>query len=87
MNEIAKVCDLFGAEVDRVGRRRSTSASARRSCFPRRLRRSCFPKDVKALTKFSSDKKYDFKILKRSIGQRVPERRVVRRSHRISAAR
>ena len=25
---------------------------------------SCFPKDVKALTKFSSDKKYDFKILK-----------------------
>jgi UDPglucose 6-dehydrogenase len=25
---------------------------------------SCFPKDVKALVRFSSDKKYDFKILK-----------------------
>ena len=28
---------------------------------------SCFPKDVKALVKFSADRKYDFKILKLSL--------------------
>src|SRR3954451_930013 len=66
MNEVANVCDLFGADVDRV---RQAVGSDRRIgtsfLFPGvGYGGSCFPKDVKALTKFSSDKKYDFKILK-----------------------
>src|SRR6478735_1273323 len=66
MNEIANVCDLFGADVDRV---RQAVGSDRRIgtsfLFPGvGYGGSCFPKDVKALTKFSADKKYEFKILK-----------------------
>ena len=66
MNEIANVCDLFGADVDRV---RQAVGSDRRIgtsfLFPGvGYGGSCFPKDVKAVTKFSADKKYDFKILK-----------------------
>ena len=66
MNEIANICDLFGADVDRV---RQAVGSDRRIgssfLFPGvGYGGSCFPKDVKALTKFSADKKYEFKILK-----------------------
>ncbi len=66
MNEIANVCDLFGADVDRV--RQAVGADRRIGpsfLFPGvGYGGSCFPKDVKALTKFSADKKYDFRILK-----------------------
>ena len=66
MNEIANVCDLFGADVDRV--RQAVGADKRIGTsflFPGvGYGGSCFPKDVKALSKFSGDKKYDFKILK-----------------------
>ncbi|MEO8677402.1 MAG: UDP-glucose/GDP-mannose dehydrogenase family protein [Vicinamibacterales bacterium] len=66
MNEIANVCDLFGADVDRV---RQAVGSDRRIgssfLFPGvGYGGSCFPKDVKAIAKFAADKKYDFKILK-----------------------
>jgi UDPglucose 6-dehydrogenase len=66
MNEIANVCDLFGADVDRV---RQAVGSDRRIgnsfLFPGvGYGGSCFPKDVKAVMKFAADKKYDFKILK-----------------------
>jgi UDPglucose 6-dehydrogenase len=66
MNEIANVCDAFGADVDHV---RQAVGSDRRIgpsfLFPGvGYGGSCFPKDVKALVRFSSDKKYDFKILK-----------------------
>src|ERR1051325_3868957 len=66
MNEISNVCDLFGADVDRV--RQAVGADRRIGSsflFPGvGFGGSCFPKDVKALVRFSSEKKYDFKILK-----------------------
>ncbi len=66
MNEVANVCDLFGADVDRV--RQAVGADRRIGSsflFPGvGYGGSCFPKDVKALTSFSAGKKYDFKILK-----------------------
>lgn len=65
MNEIANVCELFGADVDKV---RQGIASDRRIgpafLFPGiGYGGSCFPKDVKAIIKFAGDKKYKFRIL------------------------
>jgi UDPglucose 6-dehydrogenase len=66
MNEVANVCELFGADVDRV---RQAVGSDRRIgpsfLFPGvGYGGSCFPKDVKALVRFSADREYDFKVLK-----------------------
>jgi UDPglucose 6-dehydrogenase len=65
MNEIANVCEAFGADVDKV---RQAIASDKRIgpafLFPGvGYGGSCFPKDVKAIIKFSSDRKYKFRIL------------------------
>jgi UDPglucose 6-dehydrogenase len=78
MNEISNVCEAFGANVDQ-GRR--AVASDRRIgpafLFPGvGYGGSCFPKDVKAILKFSAEKKYDFQILKAVEG--VNERQKVR---------
>jgi len=66
MNEVANVCDAFGADVDHV--RKAVGSDKRIGSsflFPGvGYGGSCFPKDVKALVRFSSDKKYDFRILK-----------------------
>ncbi|MFT3681749.1 MAG: UDP-glucose/GDP-mannose dehydrogenase family protein [Ferruginibacter sp.] len=65
MNEIARLCELMGADVDMI--RRGIGADDRigkRFLFPGiGYGGSCFPKDVKALVKSSVEVNYDFKIL------------------------
>lgn len=66
MNEIAKLCELTGAQVDNVrlgiG---SDSRIGKRYLFPGiGYGGSCFPKDVHALVNTANENKYDFKILK-----------------------
>jgi UDPglucose 6-dehydrogenase len=66
MNEIANLCELTGAEVDkvRVGIG-SDSRIGKRFLFPGvGYGGSCFPKDVVALVNTANEHKYDFKILK-----------------------
>ena len=65
MNEVANVCELFGANIDEV---RKAIGSDRRIgssfLFPGvGYGGSCFPKDVKAILKFAGDKGYEFEIL------------------------
>ena len=66
MNEVANVCELFGADVDQV--RRAVGSDRRIGpsfLFPGvGYGGSCFPKDVKAVVKFTADKGYEFEILK-----------------------
>jgi UDPglucose 6-dehydrogenase len=66
MNEIARLCELVGADVDLVRKGiGSDERIGRRFLFPGiGYGGSCFPKDVKALVKSSKDLNYDFKILK-----------------------
>jgi UDPglucose 6-dehydrogenase len=65
MNEVANVCERYGADVDQV--RRAVASDKR--IGPAFLFSgigyggSCFPKDVKAVVKFARDKKYRFRIL------------------------
>jgi UDPglucose 6-dehydrogenase len=66
MNEIANLCELTGAEVDKVrigiG---SDSRIGKRFLFPGiGYGGSCFPKDVIALVNTANENEYDFKILK-----------------------
>ena len=66
MNEIANLCELTGAEVDkvRVGIGSDTRIG-KRFLFPGiGYGGSCFPKDVVALVNTANEHKYDFKILK-----------------------
>jgi UDPglucose 6-dehydrogenase len=66
MNEIANLCELTGAEVDKVrigiG---SDSRIGKRFLFPGiGYGGSCFPKDVIALVNTANENNFDFKILK-----------------------
>ena len=78
MNEVANVCECFGADVDKV---RQAIASDKR-IGPAFLFSgigyggSCFPKDVKAIIKFSTDRKYRFRTLEavNEVNERQKER-------------
>ncbi|HVT86850.1 MAG TPA: UDP-glucose/GDP-mannose dehydrogenase family protein [Chitinophagaceae bacterium] len=65
MNEIAQLCERFGADVDMI--RRGIGSDGRigkRFLFPGiGYGGSCFPKDVKALVQSSNEINYDFRIL------------------------
>lgn len=65
MNEIARLCELLGADVDMVRRGiGSDDRIGKRFLFPGiGYGGSCFPKDVQALVKSSNEVQYDFKIL------------------------
>jgi len=65
MNEIARLCEKLGADVDMVRRGiGSDERIGKRFLFPGiGYGGSCFPKDVQALVKSSSDVNYNFEIL------------------------
>lgn len=65
MNEIANLCELLGADVDKVRKGIGTDARiGKRFLFAGiGYGGSCFPKDVQALAKSSKEVDYDFKIL------------------------
>jgi UDPglucose 6-dehydrogenase len=65
MNEVARLCELMGADVDMVRRGiGSDERIGRRFLFPGiGYGGSCFPKDVQALAKSSEEVNYQFKIL------------------------
>ncbi len=65
MNEIANLCELMGADVDKVRKGIGTDTRiGNRFLFAGiGYGGSCFPKDVQALAKSAMESNYDFKIL------------------------
>ena len=65
MNEIARLCEILGADVDMVRRGiGSDDRIGKRFLFPGiGYGGSCFPKDVRALVKSASEVNYNFKTL------------------------
>jgi UDPglucose 6-dehydrogenase len=65
MNEIARLCELLGADVDMIRKGiGSDDRIGKRFLFPGiGYGGSCFPKDVQALVRSAQEVGYDFKIL------------------------
>ncbi len=65
MNEIARLCELFGADVDMVRRGiGSDERIGKRFLFPGiGYGGSCFPKDVQAMVRSAGEVNYNFRIL------------------------
>ena len=65
MNEVARVCELFGADVEQVRKAVGTDRRIGPSfLFPGAgYGGSCFPKDVKAMLHFAAEKGYPCQIL------------------------
>lgn len=65
MNEVARICELLGADVDMVRRGMgSDERIGKRFLFPGiGYGGSCFPKDVQALAKSAEEVSYNFRIL------------------------
>src|SRR5919202_6342411 len=65
MNEVARLCEKLGADVDMVRKGMgSDERIGKRFLFPGiGYGGSCFPKDVQALVRSSHEVDYDFKIL------------------------
>jgi UDPglucose 6-dehydrogenase len=65
MNEVARLCEMLGADVDAVRKGIGTDDRiGKRFLFPGiGYGGSCFPKDVQALVRSSHEVDYDFKIL------------------------
>jgi UDPglucose 6-dehydrogenase len=78
MNEVARLCDLTGADVDLV--RRGVGSDVRigpKFLFPGPgYGGSCFPKDVMALVRTAEEYGYDFKILKAVDGVNLAQKRL-----------
>jgi UDPglucose 6-dehydrogenase len=66
MNEISRMCELLGADVDMVRKGMgSDDRIGKRFLFPGiGYGGSCFPKDVQALAKSAEEVDYDFQILR-----------------------
>jgi len=66
MNEIARLCERLGADVDMIRKGiGSDDRIGKRFLFPGiGYGGSCFPKDVQALVRSAEDADYDFKILR-----------------------
>ena len=76
MNEVAKLCELVGADVDMIRRGiGSDDRIGKRFLFSGiGYGGSCFPKDVHALVKSSAEVNYDFKILNAVMGVNEKQR-------------
>jgi UDPglucose 6-dehydrogenase len=66
MNEVARLCEKFGADVDMVRRGLgSDDRIGKRFLFPGiGYGGSCFPKDVNALVRSAAENDYEFRILR-----------------------